>query len=80
MDFQRWNNWRGIYPDELILKKENEDPSQASILDLLIKLHDRKFTTELLDKSLYLSFPFYVFPFYMYCIRYLDSNRPSKIF
>ena len=35
-----------LYPDELILEKENEDLFRASFLDLLIELHDRKYTTE----------------------------------
>ena len=35
-----------VYPDELIVKKENEDLCQASFFDLLIELLDRKFTTD----------------------------------
>ena len=50
-----------IYPDELILKKENEDLCQASFLDLLIRFYDRKFAIELLIKAF--TFPFPCMPF-----------------
>lgn len=63
------NYCEDVYPDELILKKENEDPCQASFLDLLIKLQDRKF-----DQSLFLFCLLYAFPFDINHMRYLDSN------
>ena len=70
-----------IYADELILKKENEDFCQALFLDLLVRLYDRKFTFEFLIKT---SLPFLSLVclsfIYMYLMRYLDSNIPSKIF
>ena len=44
------------YPDELELKMENEDPCKASFFDLLIEVHDRKFTTCCLIKEI--CFPF----------------------
>ena len=50
------NNYKDIYPDELELKKENEDPCKASFFDLSIEVHDSKFTTELFDKGML--FPF----------------------
>ena len=45
-----------IYPDELELKKKNEDPRKASFFDLSIRVHDRKFTTKLSDKRDFLSY------------------------
>ena len=44
------NYCKDIYLDELIIKEEDEDPCQALLLDLLMEVHDRKFTTELVDK------------------------------
>ena len=66
------NNYKDIYPDELELKKENEDPCKASFFDLSIEVHDSKFTTELFDKR-------DAFSFYINCMLYFDGNIPSKI-
>ena len=41
------NNFNNIYPDELELKKENEDPYEASFFE---EVHDRKFKTKLFGK------------------------------
>ena len=44
------NDWNHIYPGDLELKNENEDPFKASFLDLSIEVYDRTFTTDLFDK------------------------------
>ena len=44
------NDYNDIYPGELELKKENEDPCKASFLDLSIVVYDRKFKKNLFDK------------------------------
>ena len=67
------NNYNDIYPDEMKLKKENEDPCKVSFLDLPVEVHYRKFTTDLLDEK-------DAFFFYIICMLYLGSNIPSKIF
>ena len=58
------NSCNNIYPDELELKKDNEDPYIISL---------RKFNTKLLDKR-------DAFPFYINRIPHVDSNIPPKIF
>ena len=45
------NNYKDIYPDDIEIQKENESPCKAWILDLLTEVCDRKFTTELFDKT-----------------------------
>ena len=67
------NNCNDSYPDEMELKKENEDSCKASFLDFSIEVHNRKFTIKLLHKRI-------AFPFYINRRPYLDSNAPSKIF
>ena len=67
------NNCKETYPDAPELLKENEDPRKSSILDLLIKFHDRKFTSDLIDER-------YFFPFYINRLPYMDSNITSKTF
>ena len=49
-----------IYHDELILEKENEDLCQASFLDILIRLYNRRFTIVFLIKVF--TFPFLCMP------------------
>ena len=49
-----------IFPDELILMKENDDPCQAQFLDLLMQVYDGKCTSKQFDKSLSLSILLYV--------------------
>lgn len=48
-NYELENNYN-IYPDELDLKKENEDPFKTWFLDLSIEVRDGKFTTELFEK------------------------------
>ena len=67
------NNCKETYPDAPELLKENEDPRKSSILDLLMKFHDRKFTSDLTDER-------YFFPFYINRVPYMDSNITSKTF
>ena len=67
------NNYKDSYPDELELKKKNEETCKISILHLWIEVYDRKCTIELTDKR-------DSFPFYISCMSYLDRNMPSKIF
>ena len=55
------NSYHDIYPDELELKKENEDPCKVSSLSLSMEVHDRKFTIMFTDKR-------DVFPFSKYAI------------
>ena len=55
------NNWKKIYPRELILNKENENEEEASFLDLVITVEDRKFITRIYDKRD--AFPFLVVRF-----------------
>ena len=43
------SSYKDIYPDELELEKENEDPCKASFFGLSVEVHDRKCTTELFD-------------------------------
>ena len=67
------NYYNEIYPGEMELNKENEDPCKASFLNISIEVLYRKFTTELFDKR-------DAFHFYINCIPYLNSNIPSEIF
>ena len=62
-----------IYPPEQELEKENTSPFEASLLDLDIKISDKKLTSVLYDKRD--SFPFSTVP-----MPYLSSNVPSEIF
>ena len=63
-----------IYPEELELKKENEDSNlKASYLDLDISINGNLFEYELYDKRNAFQFPIVRFPFG-------DSNMPSKMF
>ena len=69
-EFER--NFSKIYPEELQLSKENTDNYEASVLDLDIKIKDRKFHFGLFDKRD--SFPFSIFR-----IPDKSSNIPSSI-
>ncbi len=44
------NNWKKIYPKELILNKENADDKEASFLDLFITVDNNTFNTKIYDK------------------------------
>ena len=45
------NNYKDIYPDDIEIQKENENPCIAWILDLLAEVRDRKFTIELFNET-----------------------------
>ena len=60
------NNYKYIYPDELVLNR-------TLFIDPSIEIYDRKFTTNLFDKI-------YAFSFFINCMSYVDSSIPSKIF
>ena len=40
------NDYNDIYPDELELQQETENPSKPTFLDLSIEPHDRKLKTK----------------------------------
>ena len=63
------NNSYIIYPDELELKKENEDPCKALFLDLTMEVQDKKSTTVLFDKRD--TFPLYMKYIYIYIYIYI---------
>ena len=62
-----------IYPPELQLKRENVLSTEASFLDLDIKVQGNKFSLGLYDKR-------DSFPFSIVRMPYSSSNMPSKIF
>ena len=65
------NNHNDVYLNELELKNEDDDPCKATFLNLLVQIHDKKFTTELFNEK-------DAFPFYINHMPYLDSNIKSK--
>ena len=67
------NVFQDIYPPELELKQENHNNTEASFLDLDIKIENNKFVLGLYDKRDY-------FPFSIVRMPFLCSNMPSKIF
>ena len=67
------NSHKDIYPPELELGKENDDPSQASFLDLDIKVEDGQFIYSQYDKR-------DSFPFSIVRLPYKCSNIPSNMF
>ena len=62
-----------IYPQELVLNKENESSLAATFLDLDIKVVDNSFVYQLYDKRDDYNFDIVRFPF-------LSSNMPSRMF
>ena len=62
-----------IYPEELQLKKENTDDTQATFMDLESEIENNKFDYHLFDKR-------DGFNFYIVRFPYKSSNIPSKIF
>ena len=66
-------HYKDIYPAELELKKENNNNSPASFLDLYIYIENREFHTRLFDKRDIFGFDIVRMPFY-------SSNVPSKMF
>ena len=65
--------YKDIYPTELELKKENNNNSCASFLDLYIYIENGEFHTRLFDKRDNFGFDIVRMP--LYC-----SNVPSKMF
>ena len=65
--------FREIYPPELELKRENISSTEASFLDLHIKIDNNKFALSLYDKR-------DNFPFSIVRMPYASSNIPSKVF
>ena len=66
-------HYQDIYPAELELKKENNNSSCASFLDLYIYFENGEFHTKLFDKRDNFGFDIVKMPFYF-------SNVPSKMF
>ena len=67
------NSYKDINPSELELGKENDDPSQASFLDLDTKVEDGQFIYSKYDKR-------GAFPFSIARLPYKCSNIPSNMF
>ena len=68
------NNYMDIYPDELELKKENNNNKAATFLDLKIHITaNKQFSTSLFDKR-------DAFPFSIVRMPFLCSNIPTKMF
>ena len=44
------DNWKNIYPNELILNKENDEDSHGTFLDLDIKIQNKNIVTKIYDK------------------------------
>ena len=66
-------HYKAVYPKELELKKENNNNSCASFLDMYIYTENQEFHTKLFDKRDDFSFDNVRMPFYC-------SNIPSKMF
>ena len=66
-------NFREIYPEELELGKENVDNTEATFLDLNLKITNNQFQVGLFDKR-------DAFPFSIVRMPYKSSNIPSTIF
>ena len=66
-------NIHNIYPNELQLKKENNINTEATFLDLKIKIDNNKFMTSLYDKRDNFNFDIVRMP-------HKCSNIPSKMF
>ena len=66
-NFEKWH--REIYPSSLNLKKVNNDITHAEVLDLDIKIVDRRFVTTLFKKKIDLNFKVNVGPDVLSCIH-----------
>ncbi len=64
------NSWKEIYPQELVLKKENTGDKSTTFLDLNIEIEDKRITTKLFDKRDNFKFDIVSFPD-------LSGNIPS---
>ena len=65
-------NYLYIYPNELEVKKKNEDVCKTSLLYASREDHDKKFSTNLIHKRS-------GSPFYVIYMPYLDSDIAYKI-
>ena len=65
--------FQDIYPPVMELSKENNGNTDASFLDLDIRITDNKFDVKLFDKR-------DNFPFSMVHMPHASSNMPSSIF
>ena len=61
-----------IYPAELVLNKENENPDSAHFLDMDLKIQGGRFSVKLYDKR-------NAFPFKVVNFPFLDGNIPQRI-
>ena len=64
-------NWKTIYPEELILNKENSDNKAATFLDLDIRIEDSQLRTKIYDKRDAFNFDIISYPD-------LSSNIPEN--
>ena len=67
------NSYHEIYPQELVLKKENVSDLEATFLDLHLQIENEKISTKLYDKRNNYNFHIVRFP-------HKSSNIPSKMF
>ena len=63
---------QNIYPDSLSLTQENEDFSQANVLDMQVNITDSSIITKVYCKTDY-------FPFRVISLPFLDSNIADRI-
>jgi hypothetical protein len=63
---------QNIYPDSLSLTQENEDFSQANVLDMQVNITDSSIITKVYCKTDY-------FPFHVISLPFLDSNIADRI-
>jgi hypothetical protein len=56
------SHWKEIYPNEMILKKENEGNKEATFLDLTLTIENKKIVTKMYDKRDNFSFDIVSFP------------------
>ena len=74
-EFERLHN--EIYPDELVLNKENNSSDAATFLDLYIKIVDGVFQYKLYDKRKALRVN--QKELHIVCFPFLSSNMPNKM-
>ena len=63
---------QNIYPDSLSLTQENDDSSQANVLDMQVNIIDNSIITKVYCKTDY-------FPFHVISLPFLDSNIAENI-
>ena len=66
-------SFANIYPQEMVLKQENDGISSATFLDISIRIENKQFITKLYDKRDAFNFSVVRFP-------HKVSNIPSKMF